>query len=154
MIVGRSPGRDSDAPDECGQDVLSPSSLAVSGSSASGVPSSASSSPSAPPSSSSSRSSRSALSCSAGSCSSDPCIGKAGTLRNDRERNRRESTTGEDVGDIGGSDRIGYCGCRVIMAGDRRADTPSIENLEGNGVGVEREVVVRKEENPGVNEAG
>lgn len=153
-IAGRSPGRDSDVPDECGPDVLSPSSLAVSGSSASGVSSSASSSPSATPSSSSSRSSKSALSCSAGSWSSDPCIGKAGTLRNDRERRRRGSVVGDSVGDIGGRDRIGCSGCRVIMAGDRRADTPSMENLEGNGVGTEREVVVREEGNPGVKEAG
>ena len=153
-IAGRLPGWDSDAPDECGPDVLSPSSLVVSGSSASGVPSSASSSPSATPSSSSSRSSKSALSCSAGSWSSDPCIGKAGTLRNDRERRRLGSIAGDDVGDIGGSDRIGCCGCREMMAGDRRADTPSIENLVGNGVGAEREGVVRKEGNPGVKEAG
>lgn len=55
---------------------------------------------------------------------------------------------------MGGSDRIGYCGRRVIMAGDRRADTPSIENLVGSGVGGEREVVVRKDGNPGVKEAG
>jgi hypothetical protein len=35
-----------------------------------------------------------------------------------------------------------------------RADTPSIENLVGNGVGAEREGVVRKEGTPGVKEAG
>jgi len=80
-------------------------------------------------------------------------MGKAGTLLNDRERSRRELVDGDDVGDIGGSDRIGCCGCRVIMAGDRRADTPSIENLVGKGV-AERVGVVRKEGNPGVKEAG
>lgn len=55
---------------------------------------------------------------------------------------------------MGGSDNIGCCGCRVIMAGDRRADTPSIENLVGKGVGGEREGVVRMVGCPGVKEAG
>jgi hypothetical protein len=75
-------------------------------------------------------------------------------LRNDRERKKEGPIAGDDIGDIGGSDRIGCCGCRVTMAGDKRADTPSIENLVGNGVGAEREGVVRKEGNPGVKEAG
>jgi hypothetical protein len=151
-IAGRLPGRG--ASDECGLELLSPSSLAVSGSSASGDSSSVSSSPSTTPSSSSSRSSKSALSCSAGSRSSDPSIGRAGTLLNEPERRRRESFAGGDTGDIGGSDGIGYCGCRVIMAGDRRADTPSMENLVGRGVGAGREVVARMGGNPGVKEAG
>ena len=56
--------------------------------------------------------------------------------------------------DIGGSDSIGCCGRRVIMAGDRRADTPSMENLAGRGVGAGREVVVRMGGNPSVKEAG
>ena len=81
-------------------------------------------------------------------------MGKAGTLRNDLERRREEPIDGDDVGDIGGSERIGCCGCRVIMAGERRADTPSIENLVGNGDGGEREVFARKEGSPGVKEAG
>jgi hypothetical protein len=149
-IAGRLPRRD--VSDESGSEMISPS-LAVSGSSASDVSSSASSSPSTTSSSSSSRSSKSAFSCSAGSRSSDPSIGKAGTLRNDRERGRRDSITGDDVGDIGGSDSIGCCGCRVIMAGDRRADTPSMVNLVGREVGGE-EVVVRKGRNPGVKAAG
>ena len=124
-ITGRLRGLD--VSDEGGPEALSPSSLAVSGCSASAGSSSASSSPS----SSSSRSSNAALSCSAGSRSSEPSIGKAGTLRKERERRRRESPVGDDIGDIGGSDSMGCCGCRVIMAGDRRADTPSIENLAG-----------------------
>ena len=115
-------------------EMLSPSSLAVSGCSVSASSSSASSSPSATPSSSSSRSSSVALSCSAGSWSSEPSIGKAGMLRNECGRRRRETLVGDDVEDIGGSDSIGCCGCRVIMAGDRRADTPSIENLVGRDV--------------------
>ena len=49
---------------------------------------------------------------------------------------------------------MGCWGCRVMMAGDRRADTPSIENLLGNGVGAESEGVVRREGTPGVKEAG
>ena len=148
-IAGRLSGRD--VSDASGQEMLSPSSLAVSGRSASVFSSSVSSSPSTTPSSSSSRSSKSALPCSAGSGSSDPSIGNAGTLRNDRERRGRNSFTGVDVGDIGGSDSIGCCGCRVMMAGDRRADTPSIENLVGRGVG---KVVARKGRYPGVKEAG
>jgi hypothetical protein len=50
---------------------------------------------------------------------------------------------------------MGCSGCRVTKAGDRRADTPSMENLVGNGVGgAESEVVVWKKGNPGVKEAG
>lgn len=75
-------------------------------------------------------------------------------LRNDRERRGRNSFTGVDVGDMGGSDSIGCCGCRVMMAGDRRADTPSIENLLGRVIGVEGEVALREGGCPGVKEAG
>jgi hypothetical protein len=71
-------------------------------------------------------------------------------LRNDRERGQRGAIAGDDGGDIGGSGRMGCSGCRVIMAGDRRADTPSMENLVGNGVGGAE----REKGNPGVKDAG
>jgi len=43
---------------------------------------------------------------------------------------------------------MGYRGCRVMIAGERRADTPSTENFVG------REICGREGESPGVKLAG
>jgi hypothetical protein len=76
-------------------------------------------------------------------------------LRNECVRRRRGSVTGEDGVDMGGSDSIGCCGCRVIMAGERRADTPSIENLLGTGVDAGRYGAAGFERgDPGIKHAG
>jgi hypothetical protein len=62
---------------------------------------------------------------------------------------------GDKIGDIGGSGSIGCCGCRVIMAGDRRADTPSIENLAGKRFDAEScGAAGRREGAPGVKQIG
>lgn len=47
---------------------------------------------------------------------------------------------------------MGCCGCLVIIAGDRRADTPSIENLAGKAG--DEDKCGRGEGDPGIKQAG
>jgi hypothetical protein len=71
-------------------------------------------------------------------------------------RRRQGSIAGDDVGDIGGSDRTACCGCRVIMAaGRRQALKHALDRQLGRERGWCRERGSRTERgNPGGKGAG